>query len=196
MLALETLTGEQVHPYATELASLRIRIFREFPYLYEGTMDYEKKYINTYIQCPEALVVIARDGDTVVGASTGIPLAEEVDAFRKPFENNGYNPEDFFYFGESVLLSQYRGQGIGVRFFKEREAFALKLGRFCYTCFCAVNRPDNHPARPPSYQPLDTFWERRGYTRHPELQTSFSWKEIGETGESPKNMTFWLKSWR
>lgn len=195
MITIQSLTGADVLPYIVDLAALRIRVFREYPYLYEGSMDYEKEYLRTYIQCPEALVVIVQDGDTVVGASTGIPMAEEVDEFRKPFEENGYNPEEFFYFGESVLLPEYRGQGIGVRFFQEREAFAQRLGRFRYTCFCAVDRPENHPARPANYQPLDAFWNKRGYVRHPELRTYFTWKEVGEAEESPKSMTFWLKSW-
>ncbi|NBC15195.1 MAG: GNAT family N-acetyltransferase, partial [Gammaproteobacteria bacterium] len=38
------------------------------------------------------------------------------------------------------------------------------------------------------------FWQHRGYTRHPELRTTFSWQEIGETAESPKPMVFWLKN--
>ncbi len=40
---------------------------------------------------------------------------------------NGYDPAEVFYLGESVLLSEYCGRGIGVRFFEQREAHARAL---------------------------------------------------------------------
>ncbi len=92
-----------------------------------------------------------------------------------------------------MLDSAYRGLGIGVRFFVEREAHARRLGGMALSAFCAVERPTDHPRRPVDYQPPDGFWNRRGYARHPELQTEFSWKEIDEDSESPKRMVFWLK---
>jgi hypothetical protein len=55
-------------------------------------------------------------------------------------------------------------------------------------------RTADDPRRPPGYQPLERFWQHRGYTRHPELRTTFSWQEIGETAESPKPMVFWLSA--
>jgi hypothetical protein len=67
------------------------------------------------------------------------------------------------------------------------------LGRFPLICFCAVERPVDHPRRPVDYRPLDEFWRHRGFVRHPELQTTFSWQDLDETAESPKPMTFWLK---
>ena len=105
----------------------------------------------------------------------------------------GYDLERIFYCGESVLLRQYRGQGAGVAFFEQREAHAYDLGGFQWSCFCAVQRPENHPLRPSDYVPLERFWQKRGYLKQPELQTQFSWQELGESSESLKPMTFWLK---
>ena len=78
-------------------------------------------------------------------------------------------------------------------FFDEREAHAHEIGGFDYSCFCGVQRPEDHPLRPADYQPLDNFWRKRGYEKHPELNTTFSWKEVDEALESPKPMTFWMK---
>lgn len=103
---------------------------------------------------------------------------------------------DNLRFGESVLLPEYRGRGLGVRFFHEREDHARALGRFDLTCFCAVDRPLDHPRRPAGYQPLDRFWEKRGYRRQPALKASFSWQDLDEDRESPKSMTFWMKRLR
>jgi GNAT superfamily N-acetyltransferase len=101
---------------------------------------------------------------------------------------------DVCYFGESILLPQLRGKGVGKEFFRRREAHAQRLG-VKWTAFCAVDRPVDHPQRPPGYRPLDDFWTAQGYTRRPGMQATFMWKEIGESAESPKTLTFWLKEW-
>jgi GNAT superfamily N-acetyltransferase len=192
-LRIERVSGEGLERYIPDLARLRIEVFREFPYLYDGTLDHEREYLRTYAGVPDSVIVLAIDGERVVGASTGLPMEAETDEVKRPFLEQRYEPAAIFYFGESVLERAYRGQGIGVRFFEEREAHARGLGRFAWACFCAVQRPADHPRRPPDYVPLDDFWRRRGYAKHPELSTTFSWREVGEQTQSPKPMVFWLK---
>lgn len=192
MLRIQRFSGKQIHPYIDDLARLRITVFREFPYLYAGDEAYERSYLKRYMQSGETVVVIAFDDDKVVGASTGMPMRDEDSAIRKPFEQAGYDIGDIFYFGESVLLPSYRGQGAGVAFFREREAHALLMG-YPITVFCAVNRPSDHPRRPDDYVPLDAFWQKRGYTRQPELVSTFTWQDLDEDQESPKQLTYWLK---
>ncbi len=186
-------SGNDLHHYIADLAQLRISIFREFPYLYDGDMDYETKYLGTYVKCPTAVIVVALDGEKVVGASTGMPLQHENPDFQRPFVENGYDVARVFYCAESVLHPVYRGRGLGVRFFEEREAHARELGGFDWFAFCAVERSADHPRRPVDYVPLDRFWQKRGYTRHPELSTQFSWKDLDENDQSPKKLTYWLK---
>ena len=94
-----------------------------------------------------------------------------------------------------MLRKTYRGQGIGVQFFSEREAHARSLGGFDITCFCAVQRPPDHPRRPPDYVPLDSFWQKRGYAKQPSLQTDYVWQDLDEDAPSAKPMVFWLKHW-
>lgn len=192
-LRLERLSGDRLNRYIPELAQLRIQVFRDWPYLYDGDLAYEEKYLKTYVEAPNSVIVLAFDGDKVVGASTGIPLTSETAEVKAPFIEAGLDIERIFYCGESVLLSQYRGQGAGVVFFEQREAHANDIGGFDYCCFCGVQRPDEHPRRPADYVPLDAFWRKRGYEKHPEFNTTFSWKELGEDTESPKPMTFWMK---
>lgn len=193
-IALKNVTGPDILPFAEDLARLRIEVFRRFPYLYDGDMAYERKYIDTYARSPGSLFVLAFDGDWVVGAATGIPMADETQEFKQPFLEQGYQPERIFYFGESVLLPQYRGQGIGVAFFDHRERHARDQGGFTHTCFCAVERPADHPMRPAGYQPLDDFWRKRGYARVPALHTEYRWRDIGDSSQTAKPMMFWLKS--
>ena len=72
------------------------------------------------------------------------------------------------------------------------EVRARALG-FRTVAFCAVERPIDHPRRPHDYVPLDEFWMKRGYTRRPELRTSFSWQDLDETRETSKPMVFWTR---
>lgn len=192
-LLVERVTGPALRAYLPELARLRIRVFREYPYLYDGSADYEEGYLRRYADARDGLVVLVRDGARVVGASSALPLAAEPPNVIAPFRVQGYEPGRVFYYGESVLLPEYRGRGLGRRFFEEREAHARALGRFDIVCFCAVERPDDHPRRPADYRPLDGLWTRQGFVRHPELRTSLSWRDLDEAAESPKPMVFWLK---
>jgi len=192
-IRIERWSGAALEQFIPELARLRIEVFRDFPYLYDGNIDYEKKYLQTYIDCPESVIVIAFDGDTVVGASTAIPMKYETDELKKPFIEQGYPLDEVFYCSESVLNKAYRGLGIGVKFFEQREAHAESLGGFKHICFCCVERPVDHPRRPIDYVPLDQFWNKRGYVKHPELDTIYCWKDLDDIDETPKPMTFWLK---
>lgn len=193
-LRVARFSGSGFSQFIDDVARLRIEVFREFPYLYDGSMEYEQKYLKTYIQCPQAVVVVVFDGDAVVGASTGIPMAYEEENFRRPFIEQGYDPDRIFYCAESVLRRDYRGRGLGVRFFQEREAYAREIGDFDYFAFCAVARPEEHPLKPTDYEPLDRFWRKRGYARHPELRAQYAWKDIDKEEETSKTLEFWLKS--
>lgn len=192
-MQIETRAGADIAPFIDDLARLRIAVFRAFPYLYEGSLDYEKTYVATYARSPGSVFVLAIDGGKVVGAATGIPMADETAAFKAPFAAAGYDASRIFYFGESVLMPHYRGRGIGVRFFEEREAHARRLGGLDFCAFCAVDRAVDHPSRPRDYTPLDTFWNRRGFVHHPALKTEYAWRDVGAAQETAKPMSFWLK---
>lgn len=191
--AVETLAGAAVEQAIPDLARLRIAVFRDFPYLYDGDLDYERKYLQKFARLPQSTLVVARDGDAVVGASTALPMVNAGEEVMAPFRAHGRDPAQYYYFGESVLLPAYRGQGVGVAFFAHREGRARALG-FRNATFCAVDRPADHPRRSKDYKPLDAFWTHRGYVKHPELVARFSWKEIGEAEETPKTLTFWVKT--
>jgi GNAT superfamily N-acetyltransferase len=195
-LRIETLTGDALLPILPDLARLRLTVFRTWPYLYDGDEAYERRYLQTYIKSPGAAVVVAWDGDTPVGASTCLPMTEEEENVSAPFVARGWDPARFFYFGESVLLPTYRGGGTGVAFFNAREAHARRISNCDYACFCSVKRPEDHPARPQGWVPLHDFWRKRGFTPYPDLICTMSWKDVGEPQETPKQLTFWMKSLR
>jgi GNAT superfamily N-acetyltransferase len=194
MIEVKTFSGSEIAPYLDDVASLRIAVFRDWPYLYDGDRAYEAKYLATYSSSPESLFVLAFDDERVVGASTGIPLTDESENFKPAFRTKGVDERDVFYFGESVLLPQYRGRGIGHRFFDEREAYARRLGRFRVTAFCAVERGTSDPRRPAAYVPNDAFWRKRGYARQDDMFCAIDWQEVGEKAPTSHELRFWLRS--
>jgi GNAT superfamily N-acetyltransferase len=193
MIRVEPLTGPALEAALDDAARLRIDVFRAFPYLYDGDMAYERRYVASYRDSPGAILVGAFDGARLVGAATGTPMADHAEAFSTAFASTGLPLDRVFYCAESVLLPQYRGQGIGHRFFDLREAHARALG-FTHAAFCAVIRPADHPARPADYSPLDPFWTARGYRPLPGVTAEFSWKDLDEPAETRKSLQFWLRA--
>jgi GNAT superfamily N-acetyltransferase len=189
---VELLSGDALAARLQDVARLRIEVFRAWPYLYDGDLAYESTYLQSYRDSARAIVVAAFAGDTLVGASTGAPLAEHAEDFASAFEGSGIALETVFYCAESVLLPAYRGQGVGHAFFDARESHARACG-FAKSAFCSVLRPADHPMRPQDYAPLDPFWRKRGYAPLKDAIADFSWRDIGAQQESRKPLQFWIR---
>lgn len=193
MIQVESLVGSARTQALPALAELRIRVFREWPYLYDGSLSYEQGYLEKFSASDDALIVVARDRAEIVGVSTASPLVGHADAFAAPFEHFGFDPLRVFYFGESVLLSQYRGSGIGKLFFEHREQHARALGAYDCIAFCAVIRSPDDVRCPSDYRPLDGFWRNFGFEKMEGLTTEFPWKEPDTAEQVSHVMQFWGK---
>lgn len=97
---IRVLTPDEAKARLNEIAALRIRIFRDFPYIYDGSLQYEVQYLQRYFQAPDARFVAAfsteiATGDNVkkevlVGVATCLPLTQEEDFVQKPFLKAGF----------------------------------------------------------------------------------------------------------
>lgn len=188
----QTFIGAEVAEIIDDLARLRITVFRDWPYLYDGDLAYERAYLQRYVK-PGVIVVGAFDDAEMVGAATGMPLIEHADDFAAAFAGQDIDFKDVFYCAESVLLPAYRGHGVGHHFFDAREAYAKAEG-FPFSAFCGVIRPESHPSRPAGYRPLDPFWRKRGYSPVPGVIAHFKWRDIGDDAETEKPLQFWMKA--
>lgn len=191
-MRVETLTGAALDAALDEVAKLRIAVFRDWPYLYDGDLAYERRYLQSYRDSPGAVLVGAFDGDRLVGAATGTPMEDHADDFAAAFAGTGLDLGTIFYCAESVLLPEYRGRGVGHRFFDLREAHARALGR-ARCAFCGVVRPADHPLRPAGAAPLDPFWRKRGYAPLEGAVATFRWKDIDRTEETAHPLQFWIR---
>lgn len=193
MIRIAPLTGAELTASLAAVARLRIEVFRDFPYLYDGDLAYERSYLATLSDSPDAIVVGAWSGQQLVGAATGAPLSQHDAAFATALHGQDLDIGQIFYCAESVLLPAFRGQGIGHRFFDLREDHARTLGAR-HSAFAAVIRPADHPARPNDYSPLDRFWRARGYRPLNGATADYAWRDLGAPAETVKPMQIWIRA--
>jgi GNAT superfamily N-acetyltransferase len=120
-------------------------------------------------------------------------MIDHAQDFAKALEPTGLSLETVFYCAESVLLPEYRGLGIGHRFFDLREDHARRLGA-TVSAFCSVVRAPDHPMRPDTYRPLDAFWRKRGYRPVEGAVARFRWKDLGDDSETEKPLQVWMRT--
>ena len=193
MIEVRVLAGADIATYVDDIAALRLAVFRDWPYLYDGSLDYERQYVASYRDHRGALLVAALQHGRLVGASTSTPLEDLTAEFAAPFTAQGIPRNHVLWGPESALLPSWRGQGIGQRFFALREAHARTLGR-SHVAFAQVLRPDNHPARPAGARTNDNFWRREGYAPLEGVTVRFSWKDVGSAVETEKPLQVWMKA--
>ncbi|WP_375210072.1 GNAT family N-acetyltransferase [Hyphomonas jannaschiana] len=193
LVKIRPLSGADLDAALPALARLRIHVFRAWPYLYEGSLTYEESYLQKLALAKDAFIVAAETHDgEIVGCATGSGMDDQHAEFSQPLLTAGYDLPTTFYFGESVLLPEHRGKGIGHAFFDAREAHAIAHS-YKRACFCAVERPEDHPQRPSDYAPLDTFWQARGYHKLPGVVAHFTWPEAPGGPEINHPMAYWLR---
>jgi len=186
------LTGAAVIGVLDDLAALRLDIFREYPYLYRGRREDELAYLRSYADRPDACVLLVADGAEAVGAATGMPLLEEEAPLRAAFAGSDLPLEEIYYVGELLLRPAWRSRGLGQKLLAQLEHQVLALGRYRQLTCATVERPADHPLRPPDFIPITRFLARTGFVRLPGVTTRLTWCETdGVRRDHP--LQFWLK---
>ncbi|MTH99557.1 GNAT family N-acetyltransferase [Roseibium sp. RKSG952] len=189
---IRTLTPAEQVQRIEELATLRMRVFREWPYLDAGSLAFEHNYLRRQAQLSEGLTVGGFDGNCLIGTVAGKPLKNALSAYREPLESRGHDTGSIFYLAEIVLDHRYRGRGLGHEMFVAYEQHAKRLG-YETSMLCCVIRSENHSPGPGSVPYLDRFWEKHGYDKLRGVVAHCPWQDVGEAEETEKPMQVW---WR
>jgi GNAT superfamily N-acetyltransferase len=189
----QMLTGTAIADILDDVATLRLDIFQEYPYLYRGLREDEFTYLVTYADAPDASVILAYHGHAAVGAVAGMPLIHEDAHMLDAFAGATFPLNEVYYVGELLFRPAYRNCGLGQKLLAQLEIHIRSLG--CYrrlTC-ATVERPDDHPLRPCDYIPITRFLALTGFVRLHGVTTSFMWRETdGVKRDHP--MQFWIKT--
>jgi len=192
VITQELVTGTTVAGALDALASLRLEIFREYPYLYNGRREDELDYLKSYAETPGACVILVHDSGAVVGAATGMPFIHEGKQMLTALAGSQYCVENIYYVGELLFYPAYRNKGLGLQLLDQLEHHIRSLGRYRQLVCATVERPDVHPLKPEGYVPITRFLARTGFDLLPGITTSFSWCETdGVRRDHP--MQFWVK---
>lgn len=189
-ITIRAFTGAEAEPFMDAIAQLRIDNFRDFPYLYDGDLAYERAYLATYFRSPSTRIYLVFDGDTVVGFSNSILLSEESDEFTKPFRDKGLVLEEYLYIGEAILNPPYRGRKLFHELAKLHEDRIRDEKHKNVLCYSVV-RSEDHPLRPEDYKPIEALWTRLGFREDPSLNVHIAWKQV-DTGKEEGNI---LAAW-
>jgi GNAT superfamily N-acetyltransferase len=188
-----TYTGAAIAHTLRDFQRLHVTVFYDWPYLYDGDPA-AMPYIAPYTEKPRAALFLGRAAGRPIGLATCLPLEDESASVQAPFRARGWDVRRFFYFGEGVLLKEWRGQGLGKRLFALRESHARAVSTADYAVFCSVRRPPNHPLRPADAHTNDAFWRGRGYQPLDGMACTMTWRDRGVSEEAPHTLDFWIKS--
>lgn len=192
MITQELFTGTVIAGTLDTLASLRLEIFREYPYLYDGRREDELDYLKSYAEAPDACVILAYDEGTVVGAATGMPFIHEGAQMLAALAGSQYSVDYLYYVGEMLFYPAFRNKGLGLQLLDQLEQHIRSLGSYRHLVCTTVERPDAHPLQPVGYIPITRFLARTWFDLLPGVTTSVAWRETdGVRRDHP--MQFWVK---
>ena len=125
-IQLRVLAGAQIASCLDPVAQLRIAVFREFPYLYEGDAEYERRYLAAYVRSPDSVCVLACDGEAVIGYAVLMVALDEAHLLN------------------IAIAGEWQNQGLGRAFLRHMVEEARSAG--AQIVYLEV-RPSNLAAR-------------------------------------------------
>ena len=191
--SIRAFSGQEARKYFNDIAQIRLSLFSQYPYLYKGTLEDERNYLEIYFQSPDAVILLVFDNEKVVGFSNSIPLTQESEEMKTPFKKQGLNLKEYLYVGEVMVYPDYQHKGIARKFFEFHEHKARTQG-YSKVVFMTVNRPENHTFKPTDYRSLEPIWRHFGYEIVPGLVIDFEWTQIDTNIATQNCLAIWQKN--
>jgi hypothetical protein len=192
-LEIKSLDGESAREFFNEIAQIRIDLFREFPYLYDGSIEYEREYLETYFKSKNSKIILGLDKGKIVAFSSSISLNEEIEEIKAPFLNRNLDISQYHYIGEVMIKNEYRNLSLPLEFERIHKEFATQKGH-SKLVFMTVRRELNDISRPYKYKDPEKLWRYIGYKILDNMNIEMSWKRI-DTGKDENNvLDIWQKN--
>lgn len=191
-LQLIAVPGREARPYCDQLAALDMAIFKEWPYLYEGTLEGEAQYLENYFKSEKSLFLLLMRGDAIVGSASFIPLEEEIDEIQSPFKVAGLPCNDYLYVGVVMILKEYRRPGLIRALYEHALEYAKSIGKRA-GALAMIERPADDSRRPADDRPLDGMCQAFGFEKQDGLEVHVEWTDITTHMPAPVVMKIWTK---
>lgn len=181
-----------------DIAHMRLTLFKEFPYLYEGDEEGEREYLESYFNADTACLILLYDQGEIVGFSSGVGLHEEMPDIQKPFARHGLNTQDYYYVGEVMLKAPYQKKGL-TKIFQEHHNWHIQNlkargeGNFSKLTLMTVVRPDDHPLYPEGYEPIDGILNHFGFQKSDTLFVHLPWSQVDQEEVVDHTLNIWIK---
>lgn len=192
-MTIQLVKGKELLANIAELAKLRLKIFREYPYLYEGDSASEESYLSLFASSSDAFFIVAKGESQLVGAISGIPLDFAQKEIRDAFCQSTIESGGYYALCDILVLKEHRNRKIGSILYKEFENQLLKMKRYTKLVLWQIVRAQDDPRRPNDYFSLDDFWRKKGFIKHPELVCYIPWKEVSDEKAISHRFEFWVK---
>lgn len=192
-ITLEVLRGKELLSNISKLTKLRLAIYQEYPYLYEGNSAFEESYLSLFANSNESMLIIAKDNHQIIGAISGLPLDMAQKEIREVFIQSEIEIKDYYALCDVIVLKQYRSKGVGSILCEEFLKQLQKKKRYKKLVLWQIVKAPDDPKRPKSYFSPDGFWQKLGFIKNPGLMCFLKWIEISETKESSHRFEFWLR---
>ena len=190
---MKTLLGQEILSHIREISDITMNVFKEYPYLYEGTEQEQWEYVDKrYCKQPNSVVCMASREGRLVGVVMGVPMNQAPLKYQTPFLNQGIDLSKLFYIGEMTILQGHRQTGVRQKLCEELKSHILKKGFYECITFCEIVRPHDDPKRPKNYHDHDRAWESLGFVKDNTRKTVSAWNENGGTQEIDHTMVYWL----
>lgn len=195
-IRMQVLQGEMINSHVKDITGLSLIIYREYPYLYEGTEEEYLPLIQHYAQSDNGIACLLFDNEKPIGVAIGMPMNAMRESYKKPILNSSekIDIDSIFYLGEFLLLKGYRGKGLGKQMYIEFERLVKAKENFKTICFCKIFESDNHHLMPTNYKSLNDFWTKLGFKQQENLSFSVFWRNVFEVEDSPHKLVYWMKS--
>ena len=194
-ISLKILHNKDITPFITDIAKLCNKVFYEYPYLCDGTVEEYSPYFQECANSQKSVAVLLFDDTELIGLAIGMPfkaMHESSPETAEPFTN--HNVSAAYYLGDMVLDKQYRKKGYGRLLYTNFENTVKSMSTFDTMYLCKINESNDHPLKPDGYSTLEPMWRKFGFIEHREYTFLWDWKERDKAQKSPHKMIYWSKS--